>query len=111
MSIPYIKNRVIEISPSSLSIWNEVILLVYGVVKVKLPVAGAAKFEMCVVIRFLNTEGQLADLESHFSVFFPLKSVSEVSQGLKMQFSPIHTQRGRGAFHFEFSETSWIEFQ
>ncbi len=30
MSVLYIKNRVIEISPSSLSIWNEVILLVYG---------------------------------------------------------------------------------
>ncbi len=28
-SVPYIKNRVIKISPSSRSIWNEVILLVY----------------------------------------------------------------------------------
>ncbi len=30
MSVPYIKNRVIEISSSSLSIWNKVISLVYA---------------------------------------------------------------------------------
>ncbi len=29
-----------------------------SLVKVELPVAGAAKFEMCVVIRFLHAEGQ-----------------------------------------------------
>ncbi len=56
--------------------------------------AGAAKVKMCTIIRFLHAEGQLADLESHFSVFFPLKSTSEVSKRLKMQFSPVHTQRG-----------------
>ncbi len=32
------------------------------------PVAGAAKFEMCVVIRFLHADGQLADLENHFYI-------------------------------------------
>ncbi len=59
---------------------------------------------------FLHVEGQLVDLESHFSAFFPLKSTSEVSQRLKMQFNPIHTQMG-GASHFEFSMTSSMEFQ
>ncbi len=57
------------------------------------PVAGAVKFEMCMVICFLHAEGQLADLKSHFLVFFPFKSTSEVSK-LKMQFCPTHTQRG-----------------
>ncbi len=32
----------------------------FSLVKVELPVAGAAKFEMCVVIRFLHAEGQSA---------------------------------------------------
>ncbi len=31
----------------------------FSLVKVKLPVAGAAKFQVCVVIRFLPPEGQL----------------------------------------------------
>ncbi len=80
-------------------------------VKVELPVAGVAKFEMCMVIRFLHAEGQLTDLEGHFSVFFPLNSTFVVSQRLKMQFSRIHTQRG-GASHFEFLATkteAWWE--
>ncbi len=62
----------------------------------ELPVAAAAKYETCVVVRFLHAEGQPADLESYFFAFSPLKSTSEVSQRLKMQFSPIHTQRGGG---------------
>ncbi len=41
----------------------------FSLVKVELPVAGAAKFEMCVVIHFLHAEDRLADLESHFSLF------------------------------------------
>ncbi len=36
VNIPYIKNRVIKISRSSLSIWNEVILLVYRGYRVQL---------------------------------------------------------------------------
>ncbi len=67
----------------------------FNLVKVELPVTGVAKFEKCMIIHFLHAEGQLADLESHFLVFSPLKSTSEMSQRLKMQFSPIHTQRGR----------------
>ncbi len=65
---------------------------------------------MCVVIRFLHVEGQLADFESHFSVFSPLKSTSEMAQRLKMQFTPIHTQMGV-ASHFEFSVTGLMEMR
>ncbi len=81
----------------------------FSQVKVELLVAGATNFEMRVVIRYLHAEGQLADLQSHFSVFSPLKSTSDVSQRLKKQFNPIHTQRR--APYFEFSVTSSIEFQ
>ncbi len=34
--------------------------LCFFLVKVELPVAGVAKFEICVVIRFLHAEGQPA---------------------------------------------------
>ncbi len=68
----------------------------FSVVKVELPVASDAKFEMCVVIRFLHIEGQLIDFKSRFSVFFPFRTTSEVFQRLKMKFSPIHIQRGGG---------------
>ncbi len=36
---------------------------------------------------FLHAEGQLADLESHFSVFFSLNSTSEIGMGEKSIFS------------------------
>ncbi len=53
---------------------------------------------------FLHVEGQLIDLESHFSVFSPLKFISKVSQRLKRQFSPIRTQRGGGIPFWTFSD-------
>ncbi len=68
----------------------------------ELPEAGAIKFEMCVVLRFSHAKGRLADLESHFSVFSPLKSTSEVSRRLKMWLSPIRTQRGGGRLILNF---------
>ncbi len=76
----------------------------FSLVKVELLGAGAVKFEMCVVIPFLHAEGQLVNLESHFSVFSTLKSTSEVSPRLKIQFSPIHTQRGGGISFWIFSD-------
>ncbi len=60
-------------------------------------------WDVC-VIHFLYAEGQLADLESNFSVFFPLKSTSEVSQRLRIHFSLIHTQRGRAIPFWIFSD-------
>ncbi len=43
----------------------------FSLVKVELPVTGAIKFEMRMVIHFLHAEGQLTDIESHFSIFSP----------------------------------------
>ncbi len=68
----------------------------FSLVRVELPVAGAIEFEMGVIIRFLHAEGQLVDLESHFSVFSPLISTSQVSQRSKMQFSVNSYWKGRG---------------
>ncbi len=68
----------------------------FNPIKVKLSVSGAAKFEMCGVIHFLHTEGQLANLESHFSAFFSLEihfwSVPEAKNAVQSNFYP----KGRG---------------
>ncbi len=53
---------------------------------------------------FFTCWSRLADLETNFSVFFPMKSTSEASQRVKMQFSPIHIQRGGGISFWIFSD-------
>ncbi len=64
--------------------------------------AGAAKFETFVVICFLHTEGQLVDLESHFSVFFPLKSTSSVPEAKNaVQSNSYSNGRGHSILNFQ----------
>ncbi len=41
-------------------LYKHSVSIICGLVEEELPIAGAAKFEMCVVIRFLCAEGQPA---------------------------------------------------
>ncbi len=71
--INYQGENVQEVCTTTLKIWRLYVCFssCFSLVKVELPVVGAAKFEMCVVIRFLHVVGQLFDLESYFSDFPP----------------------------------------
>ncbi len=76
----------------------------FSLVKVELPVAGAAKFEMCVIIHFLLAEGQLADLESHFSVSSSLEVHFWDVPEAKNVVQPNSYSKGRGISFCIFSD-------
>ncbi len=71
--INYWVENVQEVCTNTLKIWRFYVCFpsCFSLVKVKLPGPGAAKFEMCIVIRFLHAEGQLADFEVIFQSFPP----------------------------------------
>ncbi len=82
----------------------------FSIVKVKLPVAGAAKFEIRVVMFFTGWRLAGWPWKSFFSLFFLEIHFWGVPED-KNTVHPNSYWNGKVTSHFEFSVTSLMEFQ